>query len=403
MLTREFPPDVYGGAGVHVEHLAGALSGLVDLQIHCFGESRSSPNVAAYQASAELAALGPRGAALQAISIDLMMAVGASGADLVHSHTWYTNFGGHLARLLYDIPHVCTTHSLEPLRPWKAEQLGAGGFALSSFCERVALESADAIIAVSEAMRHDVLATYPTVEPSRVRVIYNGVDLDEYRPDHRTDVLERHGIDPGRPIVIFLGRITRQKGLDHLLRAAPMIDPAAQLVLCAGAPDTPGLAAEVRDSVARLKQTRTVAWIEQMLPRPDVVQLLSHASVFVCPSIYEPFGLVNLEAMACQLPVVASRTGGIPEIVVEGETGFLVAFDRGDDEIGSPRNAPLFARGLADAVNRLLHDRALAKRLGAAGRKRLLEHFTWKAIARATADLYEEVLQEKMRRHGGGV
>ena len=260
MLTREYPPDVYGGAGVHVEHLAGALAGLVDLQVHCFGESRSSRNVAAYQPSAELAALGPRGAALQAISVDLMMAVGASGADLVHSHTWYTNFGGHLARLLYDIPHVCTTHSLEPLRPWKAEQLGAGGFALSSFCERVALESADAINAVSEAMRNDVLTTYPSVEPSRVRVIYPGVDLDEYLPDHRADVLERHGIDPGRPIVIFLGRITRQKGLDHLLRAAPMIDPAAQLVLCAGAPDTPGLAAEVRDSVARLKQTRTVAW-----------------------------------------------------------------------------------------------------------------------------------------------
>ena len=379
LLTREFPPEVYGGAGVHVEHLAAEVARLVDVDVHCFGDPRSCDLVAATYQPWPALADGPAAAALQTLSVDLRMAQGAQGSDLVHSHTWYTNLGGHLAKLMYGIPHVVTAHSLEPLRPWKAEQLGREGYAVSLFCERTALEAADAVIAVSGGMRTDILTAYPAIDPDRVPVIYNGVDPDEYRPDPGTDLIEPLGIDPDRPSVVYVGRITRQKGILELLEAAGDIDPGTQLVLCASAPDTPAIEAQFRESVARLGQTRAgVIWIDKMLPRPTVVQILSHARVFVCPSLYEPFGLVNIEAMACGAPVVATATGGIPEIVVDGETGFLVPLRVGKG----------MALELARRVNQLLAEPKLARRFGQAGRQRVLERFSWPAIAAQTVDLY---------------
>jgi starch synthase len=396
LLTREYPPEVYGGAGVHVEYLSRELARHVDLAVHCFGAPRPSPLVAqAYRPWAALAGPSPSAAALETMSVDLAMARGVEGVDLVHSHTWYANLAGHLAKLLWGVPHVATTHSLEPLRPWKAEQLG-GGYALSSFCERTGLEGADAIVAVSAQMRHDILACYPAIDPDRVVVIHNGIDADEYRRDPRTDALERHGIDPRRAAVVFVGRITRQKGIVHLLDAAAAIDPRAQLVLLAGAPDTPEITAEVRARHAELQRSRGgVVWIEETLPRPEVVQVLSHASVFVCPSIYEPFGLVNLEAMACETPVVASAVGGIPEIVVDGETGYLVPCELGDDAHagGDADAAHHFAAALADRVNALLTDPALGRRLGEAGRRRVVEHFSWRSIGERTAALYRTLVK----------
>jgi alpha-maltose-1-phosphate synthase len=388
LLTREFPPEVYGGAGVHVEYLSRELAHLVDVAVYCFGAPRSSPLVArAYEPWTEIPA-ERQGAALRAMSVGLRMSADVGGADIVHSHTWYANYGGSLAKLLYGTPHVLTAHSLEPLRPWKAEQLGPG-YALSSSIERTAMESADAVIAVSSAMGSDILAAYPDVDPARVHVIHNGIDPDEYQRDERTDVLMSHGIDPDDPVVMFLGRVTRQKGITHLIDAAAHIDPNAQLVLCAGAPDTPEIGAEVREKVAGLQQSRGgVFWIEEMVPRTDVVQLLSHATVFVCPSVYEPFGLINLEAMACGLPVVASAVGGIPEIVVDGETGYLVPFEPAGDAFGSPRDPARFALDLAEAVNSLLASPALAASFGGAGRERVVEHFSWQAIAARTAELY---------------
>ena len=390
VLTREYPPEVYGGAGVHVEYLTRELAHLEEVTVHCWGDDRAGGGLPAvgYRPWDALAGPEPHRAALQAVSIDLAMAAGVEGAEIVHSHTWYANFAGHLARLLYDIPHVATVHSLEPLRPWKAEQLG-GGYALSSFCEQTALEAADAIIAVSRGMRRDILACYPAIEPDRVEVVYNGVDTDEYRPDERTDVLERHGIDPERPSVVFVGRITRQKGLAHLLEAAPSFHPDAQLVLCAGAPDTPELRAEVARRVERLDADRgNVVWIDAMLPKADVIQLLSHAAVFVCPSIYEPLGIVNLEAMACGAAVVATATGGIVEVVADGETGLLVPFEAGSDGSHEPRDPEGFAAGIAAGVNELLRDPERARAMGRAGRERVIEHFAWPAIAGQTAALY---------------
>jgi len=399
LLTREFPPDVYGGAGVHVEYLSRELARHVDLGVHCFGAPRESPLVAGtYRSWEELAGGSPGAAALEAMSVDLAMARAVEGADLVHSHTWYTSLGGHLARLLWNIPHVVTTHSLEPLRPWKAEQLG-GGYALSCLCERLGLEGADAIIAVSEEMRRDVLASYPAVDPARVTVVHNGIDPDEYRPDPRIDVLESHGIDPARPSVVYLGRITRQKGLVHLLDAAPMIDPAAQLVLLAGAPDTPEIAAEVRRRYDEVESRRGgVVWVGTMLPRPATIQVLSHATVLVCPSVYEPFGLVNLEAMACETPVVASAVGGIPEVVVDGETGVLVPCEVGVDPAGGDGDtaaARRFAAGIAEAVDALLADPQRARRMGEAGRRRVIDHFDWRVIARRTVEVYEAAVRAR--------
>ena len=397
VLTREYPPEVYGGAGVHVEYLARELANLEDVTVHCWGADRGDgdPPAVGYRPWDVLDGPEPHRAALQAVSIDLAMAAGVEGAAVVHSHTWYANLAGHLSRLLYGIPHVATVHSLEPLRPWKAEQLG-GGYALSSFCERTALEAADAIIAVSEGMRRDVLACYPAIDPARVEVIYNGVDTDEYRPDPGTDVLERHGIDPELPSVVFVGRITRQKGVPYLLEAALDFDPQAQLVLCAGAPDTAEIGAEVERRVERLRAERgNVIWLDRMLPKPEVVQILSHATVFVCPSIYEPLGIVNLEAMACEAAVVATATGGIVEVVEDGVTGLLVPFEPLPDGSQEPRDPDSFVAGISARVNELLRDPDRARAMGRAGRKRVIERFAWPAIAEQTVQLYRAVSQPR--------
>ncbi|MFD7705449.1 glycogen synthase [Streptomyces caelestis] len=378
LLTREYPPDVYGGAGVHVEFLARELRSLVDLEVHCWGEGRTD-GVLRHR---PWTALDGANDALRTFSVDLAMAAALQGRDLVHSHTWYANLGGHLAKLLYGVPHVVTAHSLEPLRPWKAEQLG-GGYALSSWAERTAVEAADAVIAVSGAMREDILASYPALDPARVHVVHNGIDTGLYRPDPGTDALDRIGLDRSRPYVLFVGRITRQKGVPQLLRAVRGIDPAAQVVLCAGAPDTPEIDREFRELYEELSRVRAgVHWIPRMLPRPEVIQLLTHAAVFVCPSVYEPLGIVNLEAMACGTAVVASRVGGIPEVVADGSTGVLVDADDG------------FETGLARALDSVLGDPEAARRMGEAGRERAVTEFGWDAVARRTAGLYEEILKQ---------
>jgi alpha-maltose-1-phosphate synthase len=390
LLTREYPPEVYGGAGVHVEYLARELARLVDVTVHCWGADRgdATPRAVAHRPWEALAG----DAALGAVSVDLAMAAAVEGVSLVHSHTWYAQLGGQLAKLMYGIPAVCTVHSLEPMRPWKQEQLG-GGYAVSSFCERVSLEGADAIVAVSSEMRRDVLSVYPQLESERVGVIYNGIDTQEYAPDPSIDVLERYGIDPKRPSVLFVGRITRQKGLTYLLDAALAFDPAAQLVLCAGAPDTPEIGAEIEAKTERVQAERgSVVWLEEMLPKREVIQLLSHATVFVCPSIYEPLGIVNLEAMACETAVVATRTGGIPEVVEDGATGLLVPFDPRDDGSRTPVDAARFAADIAERVNELVGDPRRAAELGRAGRRRAVEHFSWRTIAEQTVDLYRSLL-----------
>ena len=388
LLTREFPPEVYGGAGVHVEYLARELAKRIDLEVRCFGEPRETPGVNAFSAWPELS---DASSALQTMSVDLRMAAHADGADIVHSHTWYTSFGGHLAKLLHGLPHVVTTHSLEPMRPWKTDQLGAGGYALSTFCERTGIESADAVVAVSNAMRGDVMATYPQVDPSLIEVVHNGIDTDQYQPDLSTDALLKHGIDPDLPTVLFVGRITRQKGIVHLLDAALEIAPEAQLVLCAGAPDEPEIERATRERAAKVREHRNnVVWIEEMLPKPEVIQLLTHATVFCVPSIYEPLGIVNLESMACETPVVASAVGGIPEVVVDGETGLLVPVTLGAD--GNPVDPARFATDFANRVNELLADPERAKRLGKAGRIRAVEEFSWGAIAEKTIALYERLI-----------
>ncbi|KUJ54232.1 Capsular glucan synthase [Streptomyces sp. MBT84] len=378
LLTREYPPDVYGGAGVHVEFLARELRSLTDLDVHCWGEGGAGGVVR----HRSWPALDTANDALRTFSVDLSIAAVLQDRELVHSHTWYANLAGHLAKLLYGIPHVMTAHSLEPLRPWKAEQLG-GGYALSSWAERTAVEAADAVIAVSGAMRDDILGCYPDLDPARVHVVHNGIDTSLYRPDPGTDVLARLGLDPGRPYVLFVGRITRQKGVPHLLRAVRHIDPDTQVVLCAGAPDTPEIDREFRDLFEELSRSREgVHWIPKMLPRPDVIQLLTHAAVFVCPSVYEPLGIVNLEAMACGTAVVASRTGGIPEVVDDGRTGLLVDVD--DD----------FEEHLARALDSVLADPVAAERLGEAGRERAVKQFGWDTVARRTVRLYEELLEQ---------
>jgi len=388
LLTREYPPEVYGGAGVHVEYLARELRRLVDVRVHCMGAPRAEEGVQAYDTPA---GLRDANAALRTLGTDLEMAAGCAGADVVHSHTWYANLAGHVAKLLHGVPHVVSAHSLEPLRPWKAEQLG-GGYALSSWAERTALESADAVVAVSAGMRDDLLRCYPAVDPERVHVVHNGIDTHEYAPDDRTDVLERLGIDPARPSVVFVGRITRQKGLPHLLRAALSLDPHVQLVLCAGAPDTDEILAEVTVLVEELRTDRDgVFWVQQMLPKPEVVQLLSHATVFACPSVYEPMGIVNLEAMACETPVVATATGGIPEVVADGETGLLVPIEQVTDGTGTPLDPSRFEAEFAAALASVLADPRRAAQMGRAGRRRAVELFSWAAIATRTLDLYRSL------------
>jgi starch synthase len=389
-MTREYPPEVYGGAGVHVDHLARVLRPHVDLTVHAWGEARD--DAIGYRAWDALAGDEPYLAALRALSIDLAMVAGVQGADIVHSHTWYTQLGGHLAKLVHEIPHVTTVHSLEPLRPWKREQLG-GGYSLSAFAEQTTIEHADAVIAVSEHVKGDVLAVYPAADPERVHVIYNGVDVGEYAPDHGTEALERYGVDPDAPTVVFVGRITHQKGVPHLLEAAHSFDPGVQLVLCAGAPDTRALAEEAERRVAGLREERgNVVWIEEMLPRAEVVQLLTHAAVFACPSIYEPQGIVNLEAMACETAVVASATGGILEVVVDGETGLLVPLEQDTGGSMEPRDPAAFASAFAERVNQLIRDPKRAERMGKAGRRRAIAHFSWDVIGEQTAGLYRRLV-----------
>jgi alpha-maltose-1-phosphate synthase len=396
LLTREYPPAVYGGAGVHVEYLARELARKIDVEVRCFGTahppSDGGPEVRAFHPWDEVTIDASHSGVLQAMSVNLAMTAGLEDIDIVHSHTWYTNLAGHLAKLLHDVPHVATTHSLEPLRPWKAEQLGAGGYELSRFCERTGLEGADAVIAVSSAMRTDVLACYPALDPGRVEVIHNGIDPDEYKPDPATDVLERYGIDPAVPYVIFVGRITRQKGIVHLLDAASRLDSDAQLVLCAGAPDTDEIAREVADRVEMVRDRRgNIVWIGEMLGKPEVIQLLTHATVFCCPSIYEPLGIVNLEAMACGTAVVATATGGIPEVVEEGVTGNLIPLDIEDPITRSPRDPEWFARDFAERLDEFLADPAKAAAFGEAGRRRVVEHFSWDVVADRTTALYKRL------------
>ena len=384
MLSREYPPEVYGGAGVHVEFLVRELRKLIDVEVHCFGAEREGAH--AYQPPTELAEANP---ALRTLGVDLEIAASVGEADLLHSHTWYANLAGVLGATLHGVPHVLTAHSLEPQRPWKAEQLG-GGYRVSSWSERQAYETADAIIAVSYGMRADVLAAYPFVDPAKVHVIHNGIDTELYHPSAGDDVLRRHGIDPGRPFALFVGRITRQKGLDHLLAAARDFDPDVQLVLCAGAPDTTEIAAETTAAVARLSQLRTgVVWIHDMLAREELTGLLTAATVFVCPSVYEPLGIVNLEAMACETAVVASAVGGIPEVVSDGVTGLLVPC------LAVP--AEEFEAGLAAAVNALCAEPTRAKAMGMAGRSRAVREFGWGAIAHRTVELYQTLISARTR------
>ncbi len=380
-MTREYPPEVYGGAGVHVTELVAQLRNLCEVDVHCMGAPR--PGAFAHQPDPALLGANP---ALSTLSADLVMANAAAQATVVHSHTWYTGFAGHLAGLLYGVPHVLTAHSLEPLRPWKAEQLG-GGYRVSSWVERTAAEAADAVIAVSSDMRDDVLRVYPAMDPNRVHVVKNGVDTSMWYPagaDPTDSVLAALGVDPARPTVAFVGRITRQKGVAHLLAAAHRFAPDIQLVLCAGAPDTPEIAAEVAAGVQTLARARTgVFWVKEMLPLPKIREILSSATAFVCPSVYEPLGIVNLEAMACGTAVVASDVGGIPEVVADGQTGVLVHYDAADT-VG-------FEIRLADTVNAVVADPARAEQLGRAGRQRCIDEFSWAHVAEQTLDIYRKV------------
>jgi len=392
LLTREYPPDVYGGGGVHVEYLSRDLARLADVWVHCFGAPRPSPEGITVRAYPYPESLEQANAALRTMGVDLAMAAGCAGTSIVHSHTWYANLAGHTAKLLYGVPHVVTTHSLEPLRPWKAEQLG-GGYALSSWCEKTAVEAADAVIAVSAGMRRDVLSAYPSVDPDRVRVVHNGIDTVQYAPDPATGVVARLGIALDRPSVVFVGRITRQKGLPYLLRACASLPPEVQVVLLAGAPDTPEIEAEVHTLVADLEARRSgVVWVREMLPKAEVIQVLTHATVFVCPSIYEPMGIVNLEAMACETAVVATATGGIPEVVADGETGLLVPIAQATDGTGTPLHPERFVADLAAALTALATDPKRAAEMGRAGRRRAVEHFSWESIAERTMEVYSSVL-----------
>jgi starch synthase len=381
MMTREYPPEVYGGAGVHVTELVAQLRHLCQVDVHCMGAPR--PDVYVHQPDPTLRGANP---ALSTLSADLSMVNGSSAATVVHSHTWYTGLAGHLAALLYGVPHVLTAHSLEPMRPWKAEQLG-GGYRVSSWVEKTAIEAAEAVIAVSSGMRDDVLRTYPALDPNRVHVVRNGIDTDVWHPVEPKpgeSVLEDLGVDAARPIVAFVGRITRQKGVAHLIAAAHHFAPDIQLVLCAGAPDTPEIAAEVTAAVQELARARRgVFWVREMLPIGKIREILSAATVFVCPSVYEPLGIVNLEAMACATAVVASDVGGIPEVVSDHQTGLLVHYDAG--------NPAQFEARLGDAVNALVADPERARQYGRAGRQRCIQEFSWAHIAEQTLEIYRKV------------
>ncbi|MGZ0067744.1 glycogen synthase [Microbacterium sp. Yaish 1] len=388
IVSKEYPPAIYGGAGVHVTELVRALRETMEVQVRAFGADRDEPDTTSY---ATPAGLTDANAALQTLGTDLEIVGDVAGADVVHSHTWYANFAGHLASLLHGIPHVVTAHSLEPLRPWKAEQLG-GGYAVSSYIEKTAYENAAAVIAVSDGMRRDILRSYPDLDPEKVSVIYNGIDVESWRPVDDPAVLERHGIDPARPSVVFVGRITRQKGLPYFLRAARLLPADVQVVLCAGAPDTAEIMAEVQGLVRELQAERSgVVWIEEFLPRDELCAILTAATTFVCPSVYEPLGIVNLEAMACGAAVVGTATGGIPEVVVDGETGRLVPIEQSDDGTGTPLDPEKFVADLAATLTEVVSDPDRARRYGAAGRERAASSFSWSAIADETAALYARV------------
>ncbi len=389
LLTKEYPPEIYGGAGVHVAELVRALRTDIDVVVRCFGAPREAADTFAYGVPAQLA---DANATLATLGVDLQMAQDVQGADIVHSHTWYANGAGHIAKLLHGVPHVVTAHSLEPLRPWKAEQLG-GGYRVSSWIERTAFEGADAVIAVSDGMRRDILRSYPALDESRVQTVYNGIDLERWKPTVDVDTVRALGIDPDRPSVVFVGRITRQKGLPYLLRAAATLPADVQLVLCAGAPDTPGILAEVTAGVEALQRERTgVVWIDRLLPQHELAAVLTAGTVFVCPSVYEPLGIVNLEAMACGLPVVGTATGGIPEVVADGVTGRLVPIDQATDGTGTPLDPERFVADLARTLVEVLSDPDLAAGMGRAGRVRAEEMFSWSQIATRTREIYASLL-----------
>lgn len=388
LLTKEYPPEIYGGAGVHVTELVKALRTSLEVQVRCFGAPRSEQDVTNYEVPTELSEAN---SVLQTIGVNLLMANDAAGADVVHSHTWYANEAGRVAQLLHGIPHVITAHSLEPLRPWKAEQLG-GGYRVSSQIEKSAYESADAVIAVSAGMRLDILRSYPHIDPAKVHVVHNGIDVDAWAPTANPELLERWGIDSSRPSVVFVGRITRQKGLPYLLEAAERLPSEVQLILCAGAPDTPEIKAEVEHKVAQLQAQRDgVIWITDHLPRHELAAILSAGTTFVCPSIYEPLGIVNLEAMACGIPVVGTATGGIPEVVEDGVTGWLVPIEQVQDGTGTPVNPEKYVSDLAQALREAVSDPARAQQMGVAARERARVHFDWMAIAEQTRAIYNLV------------
>ncbi|PVW06752.1 glycogen synthase [Microbacterium sp. Gd 4-13] len=388
IVTKEYPPEIYGGAGVHVTELVRALRRSIDVEVRAFGAPRDEAQTTSYAVPYELASAN---GAIQTLGTDLEIVGDVAGADLVHSHTWYANFAGHLASLLHGIPHVVSAHSLEPLRPWKAEQLG-GGYAVSSYIEKTAYEGAAAIIAVSDGMRRDILRSYPDLDPAKVRVIYNGIDVDAWRPVVDADFLAANGIDPARPSVVFVGRITRQKGLPYLLRAAEQLPPEVQVILCAGAPDTPEIMAEVEELVRGLQSTREgVVWIDRHLSRHDLCAVLTAATAFVCPSVYEPLGIVNLEAMACGAAVVGTATGGIPEVVADGVTGRLVPIEQAQDGTGTPVDPERFVNDLARVLIEVVGDREKAAEYGRAGRTRAAEEFSWQKIADTTEELYREL------------
>jgi starch synthase len=386
LISREYPPEVYGGAGVHVVELVRALRAAgTDVEVRAFGKQRDEAGVESYLVPPGLAGANP---ALATFGVDLEIARDCEGADLVHSHTWYANAAGQVASLLYDIPHVVTAHSLEPLRPWKAEQLG-GGYRLSSWIESTAFAGAAKVIAVSDGMRRDILRSYPFLDPAKVETVYNGIDLATWKPNHDDAITVPLGIDPERPSIVFVGRITRQKGLPYLLRAAALLPPEVQLILCAGAPDTPEILAEVRAGVEALQQVRSgVVWIDRLLSKTELTAVLTSATAFVCPSIYEPLGIVNLEAMACGIAVVGTATGGIPEVVDDGVTGRLVPIEQADDGTGTPLDPDKFVSDLAAALIEVVSDPEAARRMGDAGRVRAEQMFSWERIAARTQEIY---------------
>jgi len=447
LMTREYPPYVYGGAGVHVEYLSIELAKLIEVEVHAWGEKPDHDSFAAigdpnhpepheknldvhFETPWPSISNGTQAkfkGALEALSLNLLQQLHLERLDVIHTHTWYVAMAGFLAKKLYGIPFVLTTHSLEPLRAWKAEQLGSG-YALSSWMERTAVLDADAIVAVSNGTKADILKAYPDVDEKKIHVIYNGIDLCQYQYTPHTDALLKYGVDPMKPYVLFVGRITRQKGVTHLVEAIPYLPPGTQVVLCAGAPDTPEIATEMREKVEAVrKQTpgsrpdfvtvqsdgqeknpaghaeatgdhtgtgHNIVWIEQMVSKAEAIQLYSHCAVFCCPSVYEPFGIINLEAMACRAPVVASATGGILEVVVEGETGRLVAFEA-DPVTTFPAKPEQFSRDLAARISELLADPAKARAMGEAGRRRVEKQFSWTAIAAQTVELYKSLVSAR--------